>query len=70
MEAIGESWLFAVFIGVLDIILITIFIRALRERRKTLINFSKEDRRVIQKEYRKNAWSNFKFFVKWFFHLK
>jgi len=70
MEAIGESWLFAVFIGVLDIILITIFIRALRERRKTLINLSKEDRSTIQKESGKSAWSNLKLFLKWIFYIR
>ena len=70
MEAIGESWIFAVFLMVINLVLITMLIRELRKRRKTLSGLPKEDQKALRKEYRKDGVSNFKLFFKLFFHLK
>jgi hypothetical protein len=74
MEAIVDSWLFVVFIWVLVILLLIklvselLYVRKKRKENPTdLPGLSQEE---AKSEYKKNIWSNFKVFLKWFFHLE
>jgi hypothetical protein len=73
MEAIGDSWLFAILILVIVFLLLIKIIPELwrnwQNRRKTYIDLPKEGQDAIKKEYKKDVMSNLRRFLKWFFWI-
>jgi flagellar biosynthesis protein FlhB len=74
MEAIVDSWLFVVFMWFLVLLLlIKLFselIYFLKKRKMDRRDLPEMSQKEAQLEYKGNIRSNFKLFLKWFFHLE